>query len=343
MTRRSLFTFDFECQTTIAAAEHVLERRSFDVIVLDLTLPDSSGLDTLRRIKKKTNLEAILILTGQDQEDLGSQALQAGAQEYLIKGEIQGSVLSRAVEHSVERARLMREREDFITTLTHDLETPLGDSTKLVSDLIQKNYGPLSEEQSGLLGHIQTSNKTLLSLIDNLLDVYRFEKDMKTLRFEHTHLLKLITSCMSEIEPMARDKRIKLNQDLPETEEIILADSDSLTRVVRNLLDNAIKYTPNGGEVQVSLATSDEKIILSVSDSGPGIPKEDQKHLFERFWRGRASRRHTPGTGLGLYLCHQIISMHNGKIQYSDDGKHGSAFVIELPANQLCSATEHHI
>ncbi len=116
-----------------------------------------------------------------------------------------------------------------------------------------------------------------------------------------------------------------------DSDALVLADSDSLSRVLRNLLDNALKYTPTGGQVKVSLSSSPESVLLQVSYTGPGIPEEDRKHLFERFWRGRASRRHTPGTGLGLYLCQQIVTLHKGTISCSCPNGNGTSFLVELP------------
>lgn len=339
LNRKPLFTFDLTHLTTVAAAEQLLKNKSFDVIILDLTLPDSHGLDTLTRIRRACSTEAIVVLTGQDQEDLATQALHAGAQDYLIKGEILGRVLSRAIEHSIERARLMYEREDFVATLTHDLKNPLLSSTEAIERMMEQEIGQLNDQQTDLLGHIRTSNNTLLNFIGNLLEVYRFEKDVSTMQFERTNLVQIISNCMKEFAPIAIDKRIQMVQLLPpdETDEtVILGDGESLARVFRNLLDNAFKFTPSGGKVQVSLAAQINKVTLVVSDNGPGISKSDQEHLFERFWRGCANSRHTPGTGLGLYLCQQIVSLHKGTITcICKEGK-GTAFLVELPINHDC-------
>ncbi len=180
-----------------------------------MTLPDSRGLDTLTRIRRVCNTEAIVVLTGQDQEELATQALQAGAQDYLIKGEILGRVLSRAIEHSIERARLMYEREDFVATLTHDLKNPLLNSTQAIEMMMEQKIGELNGDQHNLLGHIRTSNNTLLSLIGNLLEVYRFEKDVSTMQFERTNLVRIVSNCLNEFAPIATDKRIQMVQDFP--------------------------------------------------------------------------------------------------------------------------------
>ncbi len=337
LNRKPLFTFDLTHLTTVTSAEQLLQKACFDVIILDLTLPDSRGLDTLTRIKRASATEAIVVLTGQDQEQLAIQALHAGAQDYLVKGEILGRVLSRAIEHSIERARLMHEREDFVATLTHDLKNPLINSTQAIEMMMNKTMGKLNVEQNNLLGHIRTSNNTLLSLIGNLLEVYRFEKDVSSMQFERTDLVQLVSTCMNEFAPIATDKRIQMVQDLPDVEAectTIFADSDSLARVFRNLLDNAFKFTPSGGRVQISLAAQENKVTLEVSDNGPGISDSDREHLFERFWRGCSNSRHTPGTGLGLYLCHQIVSLHKGTIICTGNEGKGTAFRVELPTSQ---------
>lgn len=341
LKRKSIFSFDCSHATTLEDTNAIINQKQFDVILLDLTLPDSKGIETLNAVRRRGYACPVIILTGQDEEDLGIQAMKAGAQDYLIKGEIDGRLLSRAITHAIERARLIYEREDFLATLTHDLKNPLIGANRVIELLAEEKIGKLNEEQINLLFHIKNSNWTLLTLIGNLLEVYRFEKDLATLYFEHTNLMQIVNNCMREIAPIASDRNIQVLADIPDNSEaVVLADCDSLTRVLRNLLDNALKYTPTGGEVKVSLSSSADRVLLKVSDTGPGIPEEDRKHLFERFWRGRASRRHTPGTGLGLYLCQQIVSLHKGTISCTCPADKGTSFLVELPreVNMLSSA-----
>ena len=339
LKRKSIFSFDLAHATTFADADAILGQRSFDVILLDLTLPDISGMETLHAVRKRGNSCPVIILTGRDEEDLGVQAMKAGAQDYLIKGEIDGRLLSRAITHAIERARLIYEREDFLATLTHDLKNPLIGANRVIELLAERKIGDLNDEQVNLLTHIKNSNWTLLTLIGNLLEVYRFEKDLDTLYFEHTNLMQIVNNCMKEIVPIASDRNIDVLKEISvESDAIVLADAESLSRVLRNLLDNALKYTPTGGQVKVSLSSSLDTVQLKVSDTGPGIPEEDRKHLFERFWRGRASRRHTPGTGLGLYLCQQIVSMHKGKISCTCPSDNGTSFLVELPRENIILA-----
>lgn len=339
LKRKAVFEFDYLHADNLFNAEEILLQNRFDIILLDLTLPDCQGMETLVRLRKSANSCPIIILTGRDEEDLGIQAIENGAQDYLIKGEIDGRLLSRSIQHAIERARLLFEREDFIATLTHDLKNPLIGANRVLELLAEQKLGNLNLEQINLLLHIKNSNWTLLTLIGNLLEVYRFEKDLATLYFEHTNLIGIVNACMKEIAPIANDRDIKISEEPDNlTEAIVLADADSLRRVLRNLLDNALKYTPSGGEVRISLRAKEDRFLLKVSDTGPGISDEDRKHLFERFWRGRASRRHTPGTGLGLYLCQQIVNLHKGTITCTSPDNAGTAFLVELPKEEVNGA-----
>lgn len=172
----------------------------------------------------------------------------------------------------------------------------------------------------------------LLSMIQNLIEVYRFEKDINAVTIENTNLLRIISSCIEDIAPIAHNREIRLTTEFPNSLRDVRADSNAIRRVVQNLLDNALKFTPSGGEIKLTVHPTNGCISLKIGDTGPGISEEEQGRLFQRFSQGRVGKKYTPGTGLGLYLCKQIIDAHHGQITCSSEPGSGTTFSITLPA-----------
>lgn len=340
LSRNANFEIEKLEATSLGAASNLIVRanverksdESIDVILLDLNLPDSQGLDTFIDVRNTCSGIPIIVLTGRDDEQLAMSALRQGAQDYLVKGDINGRTLSRAISYAIERAKILAEREDFVATLTHDLKGPLQGANRILGLLVKGDLGPLSDDQSDLLRRLADSNTTLLEMISNLLEVYRYDKDLHTISFQHTNLVNLVRSCMLEVEHLAEDRSIQISSEISDGDDIaIMADASSISRVVRNLLDNALKFTPRGGMVTIRLASGEEKVRLAVTDTGPGISDEDRRYLFERFYRGATGRGYSRSTGLGLYLCKQIVQHHNGTITFDPNSGSGSSFVLEFP------------
>ena len=220
-------------------------------------------------------------------------------------------------------------RDDFIATLTHDLRTPLLAAIQTIKFFLDGSLGEISDRQKVLLSTMKKSNEDLLGLVNALLEVYRFDANKLVLCKTNFSLNSLISQAYNELKPLAENKSIKFSLNLPEENITINADGAEIRRVVCNLCGNAINYTNNNGEVNITLKVENKDIIFSVIDNGNGIPKEDIPHLFQRFSQGTSQKRST-GTGLGLYLSRQIIEAHNGKIWLESKLNKGSEFSFLL-------------
>jgi signal transduction histidine kinase len=326
--------------TSLLSLEEILVRNVYDVILLDLSLPDQQGLQTFIATMAAAPKIPIIILTGLDDEELAIQAVKRGAQDYIPKRDIYDSALARSIRYAIEgkqsevafhRLALLEQREEFMTTLTHDLKNPLIGTNAILEQLAFDKWGKVSEEQATLFLQLRDSNKFLLSMIQNLIEVYRFEKDFHTVVHETTDLLELISSCINEVSPIAKNRQISLQTDLPNTMQTIMADTNSLRRVLNNLFDNALKFTPSGGTITLKVAIQDASAIIEIENTGPFISGEEKEKLFQRFTQGKIGRRYSPGTGLGLYLCKQIIDAHSGKITCESTEGIGTVFRIVLP------------
>ena len=221
-------------------------------------------------------------------------------------------------------------RDDFIATLTHDLRTPLLAAIQTIKFFLDGSVGEISDKQELLLSTMKKSNEDLLGLVNTLLEVYKYDASKLELCKTDFNLHSLVTQTYNELLPLAEKREIKfiLNYELDEATKIN-ADRGEIRRVICNLCGNAINYTNEEGEVQISVKQQEKDVIFTVQDNGNGIPKEDIPNLFKRFSQGTSKKRST-GTGLGLYLSRQIVEAHGGKIWLESKLDKGSEFSFLL-------------
>ncbi|MDQ5966794.1 MAG: hypothetical protein QG625_2950, partial [Cyanobacteriota bacterium erpe_2018_sw_39hr_WHONDRS-SW48-000098_B_bin.30] len=228
------------------------------------------------------------------------------------------------------RVLLQQQREDFVATLTHDLKTPISATNRAVRFLLEGDFGPVSEPQKEILDTILQSNTALYSLVQTLLDVYRFDSGAKKFNMRPSNMAAIITRVATEIMPLAQEKDVQLKATLPADSKDIVCDEDEIRRVIQNLIDNSLKFTPAGGTITVSMRQDQDKTVVSVADSGKGIPEENKPKLFQRFWQAGSTGRYYASTGLGLYLCRRIMEGHEGRIWCDSTHGQGSTFSFEM-------------
>lgn len=257
-----------------------------------------------------------------------------------IVGTIVDITALREREDNEKVLAVMKEREDFIATLTHDMKNPLIGANRILELLINDCRGQLTEQQLEMLGCLKESNHGLLNLIRNVIDVYRFETDANALVLEDANLNSLVTSIVKQIDPLAKLRGINVTTELPAQMKTALMDYNAMSRVLKNLLDNALKFAPDNGNVCVRLFCSENESIVEVEDDGPGIPLDERVHLFERFSQGTAGRGFAGGSGLGLYLCKQIMKSHRGHIEVlSHQKEKGATFQFRIPLQTTIKQT----
>ncbi|CAN5575381.1 hypothetical protein BH11CYA1_BH11CYA1_20940 [soil metagenome] len=233
---------------------------------------------------------------------------------------------------------LQQQREDFVATLTHDLKTPVSATIRAVRFLLDGDFGSVPESQIEVLEAIMQSNTALYSLVQTLLDVYRFDSGVKEFHMISCDMVALITGIINEIMPLAREKGVTIQAFVPDTADLVICDQDEMRRVVQNLIDNSLKFTPGGGTITVTFKQQDSQTSVSITDSGRGIPEENRPKLFQRFWQAGTTGRYYASTGLGLYLCRRIIEGHGGRIWCQDTQGPGTTFCFELSTKGLGNA-----
>jgi two-component system sensor histidine kinase/response regulator len=231
---------------------------------------------------------------------------------------------------------LMRQRDDFMALLTHDLKTPLLGANRILELLTRDLVGSLNDEQRRILQQLQNSNAELVSMVQNLIQVYKFERELAHAKFIETDVTALLESIIPSITESAKSKDIKLVCTVPDKHIVAAIDTESISRLIQNLIDNAIKFTPKQGTVTVQLdSPKADEWLLSVSDTGVGLSEEECASLFTRFWQGIMGKKYSASVGLGLYLCKQIVDAHNGTIECKSKINEGSSFTIKLPVQQV--------
>jgi signal transduction histidine kinase len=226
--------------------------------------------------------------------------------------------------------RQMQLQEDFVSTISHELRTPLGFIKGYSTSLLRQDTSWDEETQKEFLTIIDEEADRLSLLIENVLESARLQSKTLPLRFQPLRLDAVLRDVITRIR--ARRKDLDVSMDLQPAPPI-QGDGVRLAQVFDNLFTNAIKYAP-GAPIVVLLNQVAENIVISFIDHGPGIPKESLPLIFERFYRVRGERAIT-GTGLGLYICKQIIEAHRGKIWAESTPGQGTTFIIELPINSF--------
>jgi signal transduction histidine kinase len=225
-----------------------------------------------------------------------------------------------------------RLKDEFVALISHDLRTPLTSITGYVELALEED---LTDDVRGFLQIVARNSDRLLALVNDLLFVARLQAGELSLEPDDVDLAEVVRDAVEAIEPRAAAKGITLTCVL-DTVPTVHADRSRLSQVLDNLVSNALKFTPEGGTVHVSLAANNGSVQLEVADSGIGIGAEDQRRLFERFFRAEnAVQRQVPGTGLGLYISRVIAEAHEGTISVRSELGRGSKFRLELPAARV--------
>ncbi|KRF36592.1 ATP-binding protein [Nocardioides sp. Soil805] len=235
---------------------------------------------------------------------------------------------------SVERLREVDQLKDtFVSSVSHELRTPITSIMGYLEILEDGGFGELSAEQRSALGRIDANSRRLLLLIDDLLVLSRVQD--RGLENHHVELdLRAVVEAAHEVvAPVAARAGVEFSYDVPDHEVPYIGDVDQLERVLVNLMGNAVKFSPDGGQVRTRLLPAQREVRLTVSDTGMGIPAEEQARLFTRFFRSSSARgRAIQGSGLGLSIAKAIVERHGGTITVESDPGAGTEFTVRLPA-----------
>jgi two-component system, sensor histidine kinase and response regulator len=334
----------------LSTGRETLAQGGIDVVLLDLSLPDSRGLETYHLMHAEFPDLPVVILSGLDDEATAVQAVHEGAADYLFKGEVGGNLLIRAVRYAIERKRIdamlrlakvtaddaSRAKSDFLANMSHEIRTPMNaiiGLTELVLD------SPLNKMQREYLEMVRQSGELLLTIINDILDFSKIEAGK--LEFEQIafSLCDRMGDAMKALAIRAHGKGLELACHIdPETPDVLRGDPARLQQIVLNLCGNAIKFTERGEvvlDVRCDSATAEEAVLhFLVRDTGVGIPPEKLESIFQAFTQGDSSTtRRFGGTGLGLAISSRLVKLMGGRIWVESEVGQGSQFhfTVRLP------------
>jgi phosphoserine phosphatase RsbU/P len=306
------------------------------LVLLDLSLPDSAGLATFEAVHSAAPDVPIVVVSGLDDEDVAVRAVQEGAQDYLVKGQLDGGSILRSMRYAIERHRLEvaradleRQRDEFFSSVSHDLRTPVA-AIKAAIGVVLANEPPGTPPAlHRLLGNIDLAADELAALIEDLLEVARLQAGRIQLWRSHIDVRDVVNRAVRALEPLSESRGQQLTVSAPPEPVIIDVDAERLGRVLRNLLANAQKFGAENGKIEIEIRDEAENVRVSVRDDGPGIPLEEQAHIFDRFYRGGTAK--APGTGLGLAIAKGLVELHGGRLTVQSSPGQGSTFSLLMP------------
>ncbi len=338
---------------------------TFDVALVDLSLPDSYGLDTVLRIRRHSPKIPIVLLTGNDSDAAATEALDLGAQDYLVKDRLldkaPAETLVRAIRYAIHRqktsetqrlleqletshkllksknrrlAELCQTAEHFVENVSHEFRTPLTVIKEYTSLIRGEVLGPVNEEQAEFLNVIENRTDDLNRMVDDMLDGSRLDAGLLVMSRTQCGLAGIIDGLRQTLERKAQSQGKTLEFAVAPDLPAVYCDPEKIGRVIVNLVVNAIKFCGDHGHVNVRVRSdrAARNIVVSVTDNGRGIEPEHLEAIFRRFKQvGNHPRQSTSGFGLGLCIAKELVDLNFGHLTVESTPKKGSTFSFTLP------------
>lgn len=338
-------SFTLEWVGDVEKAREMIARDEHDLYLVDYRLSGSTGLELLNHFDLPTRRQPFIILTGAGDKTIEIKAMKAGVADYLVKGKFDAELLSRVLHYSLQRKIIELQRvqelieindskDEFISLASHQLRTPATAVKQYVGMILQGFVGDIDPQQKDFLERAYASNERQLDIINDILRVARLDLNKLKIECQNISITKLVDEIVSDLQPEYELRKQHLVINKPSKDFDVVGDYTYLSTAINNIIDNASKYSYPEATVTVSIAKKGQYGVVTVSDTGVGIEKENLDKLFKKFSRiPNPLSIEANGTGLGLYWSNEVINLHNGTIEVRSEAEKGSEFAISIPCN----------
>ncbi|KAB0671170.1 hybrid sensor histidine kinase/response regulator [Oryzomonas sagensis] len=343
------------------AAIGMLDGDDYSLALLDIRLLKANGIEVVDHIRESGKDTAVIVMTAPGNENLAVECMKAGGVDYLTKPFAMDDMLQRVMRAMTNRRvllqkrRLEQEKDDFVSMLSHDMKNPLTAVIGSIDIIREGRLGAVNQEQAEYLHAAIDSCNEVIAMIDNLLDIHRFEAGRMQMKVAAHSAVEILRGVTRPFTRIAEHDGIRLRERFFRETPKIAVDKNVFSRVIANLLANSVKFTPEGGEIVVScrclkgaevpwtrlpsyvavpdgFAEKDCFVQVSIRDTGSGIPPDDLGRIFERYSQSRSGvGRERGGAGLGLAFCKMAVESCGGIIWVESEAGLGSIFVILVP------------
>jgi two-component system, sensor histidine kinase and response regulator len=349
--------FVVETAENFQAGLRMIQQDSFDLVLLDVMLPDGKGVDLLEPIRERDPEIVSIIITGYATVELAVDAIKKGAYNFISKP-FTADLLLMTVNQGLEKRHLSLEarrlqtieqetkeltrardeaeklnefKSTFLHMAAHELRSPVSGAQSLVRTLLRGLAGELKPQQAELLSRVEIRLDFLLSMINDILTLASSKSIAPDQPLEKVHVQPVIHRVIDSFSEEAKSQQIVVNCSGPGRPLTVLATENGLGTVMRNLIGNAIKYSKPGSTVEVGIQKEQDSVKISVADAGIGIPEEDLHHIWDEFFRAsNAHLANITGTGLGLSIVKQYINRFGGQVDVASGVGKGTTFTVLL-------------
>lgn len=313
-----------------------------DLVYVDLKMPGISGLEVIEKVHEFDPTIVTIVITGFATVSSAVEAMKNGAYDFLPKP-FTPDEFRLITQRGLDRRRLVLEtialkrekemlREQFAAIVSHELKSPLSAVQQNLFFLLDELSGQLTEEQIHKFERMKIKIDDLINMIHTWLRVLSVDVNKIKENFKATEVKSIISKSLESVQPHATRKDVELSSSIQEPLGFVNGDEGTLVEVIVNILGNAIKFSRSGSQVSIRAEKAGNEILISVSDQGVGIAKEDIPYIFNDFYAKRSDQVAEQSSGLGLAIARRIVEAHDGSVSVESELGKGSTFVIHLPS-----------